>query len=156
MLSSSLILGEPLPAKEDWRLLGRLLPIDNNTTVADWALIEIENHKFKSWNSIAWEENCISKCLYPRRLAVEGPCDNDVVVATSRNGVLKGKISGTPSYMNLPRSLIYQEVWTVRLDQALGKSICWYRDFSAHMQQQKATADRGLLTPTMVISSDIS
>ena len=105
---------------DKWQSFGKLLSIAGNDG-ADWALIKIENRTFTAGNLISWEENGEQRSLHPRKIAAETPSDHDVVLATGLNGVLKGRISGTPSYSLLPRSVTYQEVWTIRLDSFLGK-----------------------------------
>ena len=105
---------------EDWQILGNLLSLAGNDG-ADWALIQVENPAFKSVNLVTWEENGNRKSLQPQKLATERPSNHDVVLATGLNGVVKGTVSGTPSCILLPLSLTYQEVWTIRLDQTLGK-----------------------------------
>jgi hypothetical protein len=105
---------------DKWQSFGKLLSVAGNNG-ADWALIEIENRTFTARNLISWEENGQQRSLHPRNIAAETPSDHDVVLATGLNGVLKGKISGTPSYVLLPRGVEYQEVWSIQLDSVLGK-----------------------------------
>jgi hypothetical protein len=112
-----------LPAfGETWGTLGFLLPIDcPPERKYDWALIEIGNHDFGSQNSIEWEDEGVSKFLYPLKFVEETPCDNAVLIISGLDGVVKGIVSGTPSYMLSPYGGRYEEVWTVRLEQRLGK-----------------------------------
>jgi hypothetical protein len=124
--------------------LGKLLSVSGNDG-ADWALIKIEYPANSSENLITWEENGQRKRLQPRRIATKTPSGHDVVLATGLNGVLEGKISETPSYVLLPQSLTFQEVWTVRLNSVPSKWVVHLCRWSnAHMHQRKETAEPGL------------
>jgi hypothetical protein len=134
--------------------LGKLLYVSGNDG-ADWALIKFEYLANASENLITWEENGQQKRLQPRRIATKVPSGHDVVLATGLNGVLEGKISGTPSYVLLPQSLTFQEVWSVRLNSVMSKwAVHLCRWSNAHMHQRKETAGPGLWTLRMVTSSD--
>jgi hypothetical protein len=124
--------------------LGKLLSVSGNDG-ADWALIKIEYPANSSENLITWEVNGQRKRLKPRRIATKTPSGHDVVLATGLNGVLEGKILETPSYVLLPQSLTFQEVWTVRLNSVLSKWVVHLCRWSnAHIHQREETAEPGL------------
>jgi hypothetical protein len=78
----------------------------------DYCLIEIEaNILLKSKPII----RNLDQTLYtvPSGVVMPQPRDVDVVAATGSGGCLKGRLSGTPSYLMLPGSKVVQEVWTV-------------------------------------------
>jgi len=103
-----------------------LSSLDNDTDL-DYALFGLDPpdaYQPDSGHSIA-----------PRAINVarDGPRDAEVVTVTASGGKIKGRLSGTPSYMRLPGKRIFQEVWTARLERSLAPGDCgsWLTDASS-------------------------
>jgi hypothetical protein len=62
--------------------------------------------------------------MSPKRIRPTRPHNSNVVTLTGSGSLLKGTISGTPTYKNTPGSSRFQELWTVRLDGKLEEGDC--------------------------------
>jgi hypothetical protein len=58
------------------------------------------------------------------KVATEAPKDVEVITNTGSTGILRGRLSGTPSFMRLSQSKNFQGVWTVRLNGRLERRDC--------------------------------
>lgn len=83
----------------------------------DWALIEITQPKFKTVSAISTINRAYRKVSLGLR-----PSETEVSVITASSGILRGKLSPTPTYMRLPPSEKFQEAWIVRLEGKLGET----------------------------------
>jgi hypothetical protein len=93
-------------------VLGRLSTIShaNNTSNLDWALVGLEKAEFSTLSGNLEVSTCIVG-IAPSKAAVS--------VITGSNGIINGTISGSLTFMQLPNSIAFQEMWTVRLDGAI-------------------------------------
>jgi len=82
----------------------------------DYCLIEIETNDLLKSKRIPLKLEQPA----PNGAVMREPSDVDVVVAVKSGGLLKGRLSGTPSFLMLPGRNLVQEVWTVRY----GTEIC--------------------------------
>jgi len=105
----------------------------------DWALIRIECPNLRS--SLLR----ISQNLQVQHIKASLRGAEDVQTITSSSGCLSGRIAGSSTFMQLPASTAFQEVWTVQLDGSLRKfSATIYTSFSKVDIQGLVTLDLGL------------
>lgn len=62
--------------------------------------------------------------IFLKRFFRGAPVSREVIVITASKGVMKGHLSETPSFMQLPHSTNQQELWTVMLEGNLEKGDC--------------------------------
>jgi len=93
-------------------VLGRLSTIShgNNMSNLDWALVGLEKAKFSTLSDNL-EVSTYIVGIAPSKAAVS--------VVTGSNGIINGTISESLTFMQLPNSIAFQEMWTVRLDGAI-------------------------------------
>jgi hypothetical protein len=97
------------------KYLGRIFAISLQTTTTnlDWALVRIECADFRSSISETIE--------IPRNDHIEPPWKGAKTVhaITGSSGSLAGRITGSSTFIQLPGSTAFQEVWAVQLDGPL-------------------------------------
>ncbi|KAE9362690.1 hypothetical protein N431DRAFT_358279 [Stipitochalara longipes BDJ] len=79
----------------------------------DYCLIEIEAKHLLKPKQMPQKFDQFSRPV-PSGFVMSKPGDVDVVAATGSGGLLRGKMSETPSFLMLPGTTHIQEVWTVR------------------------------------------
>jgi hypothetical protein len=99
------------------KFLGRMSAISHtdNTNNFDWALIKLDRKEILSSVGEPSQFGPIQSFVksMPARARVQ--------VITASSGIVKGTIFGIPTFMQQPRSVAFQEMWTVRLDGPLSK-----------------------------------
>jgi hypothetical protein len=97
----------------------------------DYCLIEVEANGLLKSKQIPLK---FDKYLLPvlSGIVMNEPGDVDVVATTGSGGLLKGRLSGTPSFLMLPGSNLVQEVWAVRHNTEVVNGDCgaWVIDAS--------------------------
>jgi hypothetical protein len=87
-----------------------------NEASLDWALIEITQPRLDS-ETIARMNGSPNFVVLHHK-----PLETKVFAKTASNGIRHGDLSPMPTFMLLPGSQNFQEVWTVRFDGNLGES----------------------------------
>jgi hypothetical protein len=91
--------------------------LDGENPDLDWALIEIESPHTQPGNVIYHDPKTRQHALYIEHIVNSNPTETSVLAITSSGGIQKGWLSGTPNYYRSPYGKLFQEVWTVRLDE---------------------------------------
>jgi hypothetical protein len=93
----------------------------------DYDIFPIEDPSFCVPNMIAVPACGASaaKKVYPKSIALRIQ-DRPVYIATGRSGVIKGTIIKNPYFIKLAGSEVYQKMWPVELQNAIGED--WLRD----------------------------
>lgn len=89
----------------------------------DYCLIEIEANELFNFKQLPLKFDQSLRPV-PSGVVMREPRDVDVVAATGSGGLLKGRLSGTPSFLMLPGSNLIQEVWAVRHDTEVINGDC--------------------------------
>jgi hypothetical protein len=87
-----------------------------NEASLDWALIEITQPRLNSDTIALMNGSPNFVVLHHKAL------ETKVFAKTASNGIRHGDLSPMPTFMLLPGSQNFQEVWTVRFDGHLGES----------------------------------
>jgi hypothetical protein len=90
----------------------------------DYALIEISNPQFYTFNCIPLEDGAEQPFLYSERVARIKQENTSILAVTGSTGLIKGALSGTPTFMKTPSSSTIQELWTVQLRGELATGDC--------------------------------
>ncbi|KAH8761305.1 hypothetical protein BGZ57DRAFT_829636, partial [Hyaloscypha finlandica] len=110
--------------EREWVIVGsQLRPLGEHLHAEfDYALIE-SHHYFRdiktSSRPTQWKLPHPPLCRVVTR-----PRDSSILSITASSGLLKGTISGTPSYATTPGSRKIQELWTVRFEGTLTNGDC--------------------------------
>ena len=88
----------------------------------DWALIEVTQPRLDS-DTITLVNGATNFVVLH-----EKPLKTKVFAKAASNGTLHGDLSPMPTFMLLPGSPKFQEVWTVRFDGHLGESESYSRN----------------------------
>jgi hypothetical protein len=95
-------------------VLGRLSTVSHtdNTSNLDWALVELRIPEI-SPHILAHVSGGleVSTCMVGI-----APTEAAVLVITGSNGIMRGTMSRSLTFMQLPNTVAFQEMWTVRLD----------------------------------------
>jgi hypothetical protein len=83
----------------------------------DWALIELSDRVIAR----LLEHETFPNFALPRRYVDVVNKDEEVIVVNGYSGVLRGTLSSSPTMIRLPQSNNFQEVWAIRISNALGK-----------------------------------
>ncbi|KAH6990017.1 hypothetical protein EDB80DRAFT_729363 [Ilyonectria destructans] len=107
------------------RHIGKITLTSNDSTQIDldYALVEL-GESVEEHGSIKFERDGVERCLQISQVAEIGLHDVDVVTQTASKGVLTGKLSATASYMRLPNSKTFQELFLVQLSDVLSAGDC--------------------------------
>ena len=141
--------------------VGRLakLSTDGPHPDLDYALIEIQRPDFPTFNRIQLSE---TTSIIPWQVAQIKLQNTSIITVTGSSGVLKGILSGTPSFLKSPSSQLFQVVWTVRLDGKLaqGDSGSWVLDSKTgallgHIVAGSPATGVAYLTPSIQIFIDL-
>lgn len=108
-------LKEENATKEPLRFLGRVAAMSRstNTSDLDWAVVHLEGADIFSGIKLATKFRSFQNVVY----ALRGT--KAVQVFTESDAATDGKITGTPTFMQVPHSIAFQEMWTVQLDGPL-------------------------------------
>ncbi|PQE16248.1 hypothetical protein CJF32_00010754 [Rutstroemia sp. NJR-2017a WRK4] len=90
----------------------------------DYCLIEISNPELQTFNRIHPSHSLLQEALCPERVVTTLPANTNVLAVTGSTGILKGTLSGTPSFIMRQGSAKQKELWTVRLDGRLYDGDC--------------------------------
>ncbi|PQE11478.1 hypothetical protein CJF30_00011083 [Rutstroemia sp. NJR-2017a BBW] len=90
----------------------------------DYCLIEISKVELQTFNRIHSSHSLLEEDLYPERVVTTLPANTNVFAVTGSTGLLKGTLSGTPSFIMRQGSVEQKELWTVRLDGRLYDGDC--------------------------------
>lgn len=107
------------------RHIGKITLTSNDSTQVglDYALVEL-GESIKEHGCIEFERDGVERCLQISQVAEIGLHDVDVVTRTASKGILTGKLSATASYMRLPNSKTFQELFLVQLSDVLIAGDC--------------------------------
>jgi hypothetical protein len=95
----------------------------------DWALIRLEQPWRVSENIVSLDKDTSVKVgaenslIHIEEIAVEGPVGRNVLAITGMSGVISGVMSQSPTFMKMPYSKSFQEMWTVRLNENICGSL---------------------------------
>jgi hypothetical protein len=92
---------------------------DNNGL--DWALIAIEDQRFVLPNVITVSKGHLQERLCIERIATKRPPISEALAVTGSSGVIKCRISGSPSFIRMPGSIVFQETWVVQLERPISE-----------------------------------
>jgi len=87
----------------------------------DWALIEITDTVLRFDILTLLKGEKYPETRWVNNIASTPTAKDDVFVATASSGVLNGVISGNSSFMLLPNTVAFQEMWTLHIDGRVGK-----------------------------------
>ncbi|KAM3069497.1 Protein png1 [Clarireedia jacksonii] len=90
----------------------------------DYALIEISKMNLRTFNRIPLSHSLAQGSLYPEKVVNSLALNANVFAVTGSAGLLKGTVSGTPSFIIQRGSTRQNELWTVRLDGKLAEGDC--------------------------------
>lgn len=126
----------------------------------DYALIEIDPC-FRDFRLMPLDSHLDSPHLHPLEVATR-PRDSHVLSVTGSAGLLKGTMSGTPSYKTIPGSKRIQELWTVRFEGKLVTGDCgsWVvnaqsGDLFGHIIAGSPESGVGYIVPAYQILEDV-
>jgi hypothetical protein len=154
-----------LPVKSD----DLLLPVGEHIILSttgsrpglDYCLIEIEANKALKSKQLPPKFDQPFRPV-PSGVVMSEPRDVDVIAATASGGLLKGRLSGTPSFLMLPGSNSVQEVWTVRHDTEIFNGDCgaWVVDASngdlfGHIVGGSPSLEVSYIIPAHLILDDL-
>ncbi|KIM96249.1 hypothetical protein OIDMADRAFT_59318 [Oidiodendron maius Zn] len=113
-------LSKKYATKEPLQFLGRVAAMSRSTATSnlDWAVIHLECVDPFSWI------NTVKSFPPVQSIAYTLSETKKVQVVTASNGTIDGKITGTPTFMQVPQSIAFQEVWVVQLDGPLRRGDC--------------------------------
>ena len=97
---------------------------DDPNSSLDVALIKLHDQNVYTVNEIPLGSRPGAPCLYSERIAKIELEDAEIVTVTASGGLLRGRLSATPTYMRLPHSKNFQKVYTVRLDGTIVDGDC--------------------------------
>jgi peptide-N4-(N-acetyl-beta-glucosaminyl)asparagine amidase len=100
-----------------------LSSLDEPPSGLDYALIEVIRPNHRMANKITLPSFSTKGEAKIQHVITDGPKDVKILGSTSR-GTLTGVMSGTPLYVRLPNSSLYQEVYNVVLDSRLEAGDC--------------------------------
>ncbi|KAK3178095.1 hypothetical protein OEA41_000228 [Lepraria neglecta] len=128
----------------------------------DYILVEVIGWKLGMTDRIPPTDGVMAHEIFLKRLFRGAPVSREVIVITASKGVMKGHLSGTPSFMQLPHSTNQQELWTVMLEGNLEKGDCgsWVIDATngsiyAHIIAGSRGSGFTYAVPLWQISNDI-
>jgi hypothetical protein len=96
--------------------LGRLAALSEASRASnlDWALIRIDS-------TITPLIHQSPQSIRTRRVAQNPPGKAKIKVLRSTDCYIQGTITGCSTFMQLPNSIAFQEMWTVQLDGSLSE-----------------------------------
>ncbi len=97
---------------------------DGSHSSLDYALIEISGSNLAKRNSLVVNDESASREVLVQGAARIGCSASDVLVVTASRGMIRGQMSGTPTYLQPAYSTHQQELWTVSLHGELEKGDC--------------------------------
>lgn len=106
----------------------------------DWALIQLSQPTISNIGTNS-RSRSLENVVLPRRVVPSLENEADIVVVTGYSGIVKGKISLSTTMMRLSQRSKFQEVWTVRLDNTLGR--IWRMTFTINANNQTVEGDSG-------------
>jgi hypothetical protein len=117
---------QPADAPTFLELVGdlALTSSDDPNSSLDVALIKLRNQNVYTVNEIPLGSKPGAPRLYSERIAKIESEDAEIVTVTASGGLLRGRLSATPTYMRLPHSKNFQKVYTIRLDGAIVDGDC--------------------------------
>jgi hypothetical protein len=133
--------------------LGRLAALSeaSQTSDLDWALIRIDSPLPPSiWQS--------PKNLRTQSVARDPPGKAKIQVMAATEYIIQGTITGCSTFMQLPHSVAFQEMWSVQLDGPLSEYLNPPKMIllSNCIRQNTAIVDLGSSTSTVGSFMDIS
>lgn len=128
----------------------------------DYALIEAKDPDFPFIREAFLYSESVGSRLRCLQKANTKSNDVDIVTTTSSSGVLRGKLSGTPSYMRLPNSETFQAMFLVRLNGRLADGDCgsWVfdnetGDFYGHIVAGSPEAGSAYIIPASQVLEEL-
>jgi hypothetical protein len=103
--------------------------LTNDDIGLDWALIRLEQPRRVSENIVSLDKDTSVKVgaekslIHIEEIAVEVPVRRNVLAITGMSGVISGVMSQSPTFMKMPYSKSFQEMWTVRLNENICGSL---------------------------------
>jgi hypothetical protein len=101
-----------------------LISSDDPNSSLDVALIKLHDQNVYTVNEIPLGSEPGAPCLYSEKIAKIELEDAEIVTVTASRGLLRGRLSATPTYLRLPHSKNFQKVYTVRLDGTIVEGDC--------------------------------
>jgi len=90
----------------------------------DYSLVEIQEPGLQTFNEVTFSTESKIILLFPQRVVPALLPNTKVLAVTGSSGVLKGALSGTPTFTRVSSSQTIQELWTVKLDGKLAQGDC--------------------------------
>ena len=117
---------QPLDGPMSFELAGDLALTSSNgpNPSLDYALVEIKDPNFPLIQESSLDYGSVGSRLRCLQKANNISENVNVVATTSSEGILRGKLSATPSYMRLPNSKTFQATFLVSLDGHLADGDC--------------------------------
>ncbi|CZR59773.1 uncharacterized protein PAC_09667 [Phialocephala subalpina] len=118
----------------EFTVVGHKVESDNDPSplCLDYALVKINDRFISSsskpsyfldlFNRVSLDSKAIY--LWPDEVSAAATQNTAVLALTCSAGLLRGTISGTPTYSNRPGSSKFQELWTARFDGKLADGDC--------------------------------
>ena len=89
----------------------------------DYALAELAEPKVPSYQ-INSQDYLQTGSLMVNTEVSRCPVQAEIIVVTASSGVIRGRMSGTPSFMQRPQVSTQQELWTIYIDGVLSNGDC--------------------------------
>ncbi len=97
---------------------------DGSHSLLDYALIEITGSNLAKRSSLVVNDESASPEVLVQGVARNGCSAVNVLAVTASRGIIRGQMSGTPTYLQPAYSTNQQELWTVSLHGELEKGDC--------------------------------
>ena len=96
----------------------------------DYALIDITALDLRTSNTFLLQDQPQAHKSVAKSEANGCAVSTDIIAVTASNGAIRGRMSGTPSFMQLPFVAVQQELWTIHCNGDLAKGDCgsWIYD----------------------------
>jgi hypothetical protein len=95
----------------------------SSSDIFDWALIEIGNTQLQTFKDLD-KRGRGPRFLSPERAAEPSPKNAAIIALTASGKNLNGDLCENPTYLHIPQTKGFQEVWTIVLDDKLKHGDC--------------------------------
>jgi hypothetical protein len=140
-----------------------IFSVNGSSMGLDYCLIEIESSRTSSFEE-AFHNSGLSPTFgsFIEPIVTGRPRDVEVFALTGRPNPIRGRLSGTPTFLMLPGSAFAQEVWTVRDLYAIADGDCgsWVVDVATgdlygHIIAGSPKSGLTYIIPTQLVLEDL-